>query len=325
MNVVPTKSPIVTVLMPVYNGSKYLDDAIKSILNQTFQKLEFVIIDDGSTDDSLNIIKSYNDNRIRLIENKENQGQSKTLNKGINLARGTYIARVDQDDISRSDRLEKQLEFMEKNSDIDVCGSWVELMGKASNVLNLETRSEEIKISLLTNQNLAHPAVMIRKSTLIKHNLYYDPKFIIANDYDLWVRMFEYCSFANIPEPLVKHRVHHDQFSKKFGEKNSYETNKILKILLKKIGVKTNDSSLIIYKKVFYGYDYEDLVISEVFKYLRKLRSSNIRNRIFEPDIFNEFLRLKWRRFMLSQNHKLLYWVLTLLFFPTAHIFRKEK
>ena len=191
MNVVPTKSPIVTVLMPVYNGSKYLDDAIKSILNQTFQNLEFVIIDDGSTDDSLNIIKSYNDNRIRLIENKANQGQSKTLNKGINLARGTYIARVDQDDISRSDRLEKQLEFMEKNSDIDVCGSWVELMGKQSDVLNLETRSEEIKISLLTNQNLAHPAVMIRKSTLIKHNLDYDPKFIIANDYDLWVRMFE--------------------------------------------------------------------------------------------------------------------------------------
>ena len=307
--------------MPVYNGSKYLDDAIKSILNQTFQNLEFVIIDDGSTDDSLNIIKSYNDNRIRLIENKENQGQSKTLNKGINLARGTYIARVDQDDISRSDRLEKQLEFMEKNSDIDVCGSWVELMGKQSDVLNLETRSEEIKISLLTNQNLAHPAVVIRKSTLIKHNLNYDPKFIIANDYDLWVRMFEYCSFANIPEPLVKHRVHHDQFSKKFGEKNSYETNKILKILLKKIGVKTNDSSLIIYKKVFYGYDFEDLVISEVFKNLRILRSLNLRNKTFEPDIFNEFLRLKWRRFMLSHNHKLLYWILTPLFFPKSQIF----
>ena len=307
--------------MPVYNGSKYLDDAIKSILNQTFQNLEFVIIDDGSTDDSLNIIKSYNDNRIRLIENKDNQGQSKTLNKGINLARGTYIARVDQDDISRSDRLEKQLEFMEKNSDIDVCGSWVELMGKQSDVLNLETRSEEIKISLLTNQNLAHPAVMIRKSTLIKHNLDYDPKFIIANDYDLWVRMFEYCSFANIPEPLVKHRVHHDQFSKKFGEKNSYETNKILKFLLKKIGVKTNDSSLIIYKKVFYGYDFEDLVISEVFKNLRILRSLNLRNKTFEPDIFNEFLRLKWRRFMLSHNHKLLYWILTPLFFPKSQIF----
>ena len=310
--------------MPVYNGSKYLDDAIKSILNQTFQNLEFVIIDDGSTDDSLNIIKSYNDNRIRLIENKANQGQSKTLNKGINLARGTYIARVDQDDISSSDRLEKQLEFMEKNSDIDVCGSWVELMGKQSDVLNLETRSEEIKISLLTNQNLAHPAVMIRKSTLIKHNLDYDPKFIIANDYDLWVRMFEYCSFANIPEPLVKHRVHHDQFSKKFGEKNSYETNKILKFLLKKIGVKTNDSSLIIYKKVFYGYDFEDLVISEVFKNLRILRSSNLRNKTFEPDIFNEFLRLKWRRFMLSHNHKLLYWILTPLFFPASKLFVKD-
>jgi len=115
--------------------------------------------------------------------------------------------------------------------------------------------------------------------------------------------------------------VHHDQFSKKFGEINSYETNKILKILLKKIGVKTNDSSLIIYKKVFYGYDFEDLVISEVFKNLRILRSLNLRNKTFEPDIFNEFLRLKWRRFMLSHNHKLLYWILTPLFFPKSQIF----
>ena len=316
--------PKISVLMPVYNGSKYLDEAIKSILNQTFQNLEFIIIDDGSTDDSLKNIKSYNDNRIRLIGNKENRGQSKALNKGINLARGTYIARVDQDDISRSDRLEKQLEFMERYSDIDVCGSWVELMGKHSDVLNLETQSEEIKISLLTNQNLAHPAVMIRKSTLVKHNLYYDPKFIIANDYDLWVRMFEYCSFANIPEPLVRHRVHHDQFSKKFGDKNSYETNKILKRLLNKTGVNTNQSSLVIYKKLFYGYDFEDLVIGEVFINLRKLRSLNLRNKTFEPDIFNEFLRLKWRRFMLSKNQKVLYWVLTLLFFPTAHIFEKD-
>jgi len=316
--------PKISVLMPVYNGSKYLDEAIKSILNQTFQNLEFIIIDDGSTDDSLKNIKSYNDNRIRLIENKENQGQSKTLNKGINLARGTYIARVDQDDISRLDRLEKQLELMENNTDIDVCGSWVKLIGKYSDIVNLETESEAIKITLLTNKNLVHPAVMIRKSTLIKYNLYYDSAFTIANDYDLWVRMFEYCSFANIPEPLVKHRVHHNQFSKKFGDKNSYETNKILKRLLNKIGVNTNQSSLIIYKKLFYEYDFEDLVIGEVFKNLRKLRSLNLRNKTFEPDIFNEFLRLKWRRFMLSHNHKLLYWILTPLFFPTSKLFVKN-
>jgi len=301
--------------MPVYNGVKHLDEAIKSILNQTFKNFEFIIIDDGSTDDSVKIIKSYNDNRIRYFENNENLGQSTTLNKGLNLARGKYIARMDQDDISTPVRFVKQLEFMEDNSNIDVCGSWVELIGKYNDVIYLETQSEEIKISLLTNQNILHPSVMIRKSTLLNYNLKYNPSYTIANDYDLWVRMIEYCSFANIPETLVKHRIHYNQFSKKFGDKNSFETNKILKRLLTFIGVKTNDFSLIIYKKVLYGYDFESLVISEVFKHLRKLHRINLRNKNFEPDIFNEFLRLKWRRFVISRNHKLLYWFTMILFF----------
>ena len=324
MNAVPTKSPIVTVLMPVYNGAYYIINSMDSILNQSFRDFELLIIDDGSTDRTINQIQSYNDSRIRLILNNKNIGQSKTLNKGLSLARGEYIAIMDQDDISIFDRLKKQLKFMEENSEIDVCGSWVQLIGDYDEILELETESEKIKINLSTNRNIAHPAVMMRKSTLLKYNFNYDPNLTIANDYDMWVKMFEYCSFANLPEPLIKYRVHQNQFSTKNLNKNISETNKVLKRLLKKIGLEVNDTSLIIYKKVFYGYDIDTLSVSEVFKYLRELRSSNLHNKIFEPYIFNEFLRLKWRRFMLSNNHKLLYWVLTLLFFPTPQIFGKD-
>ncbi|SVC41049.1 uncharacterized protein METZ01_LOCUS293903, partial [marine metagenome] len=116
---VESNLPLITVLMPVYNGAKYLNEAIDSILNQTFQNFEFIIIDDGSTDDSVKIIKSYDDNRIRLVENRNNLGQSETLNKGLSLTRGKYIARMDQDDISMPERLKKQFEFMENNSDVD--------------------------------------------------------------------------------------------------------------------------------------------------------------------------------------------------------------
>lgn len=301
--------------MPIYNGATYLNEAIDSILNQTFQNFEFIIIDDGSTDDSVKIIKSYNDNRIRLVENKNNLGQSETLNKGISLTRGKYIARMDQDDISMPERLKKQFEFMENNLDIDVCGSWLQLMGEYDGIVELETDSERIKINLLTNQNLAHPAVMIRKDTLVKYDLNYNPTFTIGNDYDLWVRMFDDCSFANLPAPLIKVRMHDNQFSKMLWKQNNAETNRILTNLLKKIGIRPNDSDLNIHKKLFTGYGIDSLFTGEVFNYLRRLRSSNRHENIFEPIAFNDFIKLKWRRFMFLQNHKFMYWISVLLFF----------
>ena len=317
------KVPIVTVLMPVLNGTSHINEAIDSILNQSLRNFELLIIDDGSEDTTVKKIRSYNDSRIHLILNHKNIGQSKTLNKGLDMARGKYIARMDQDDISMPNRLKKQVEFMEANSNVDVCGSWAKIAGDYDGVLELETESEMIKMNLLTNKNLVHPAVMIRRRTLIINDLKYDPNFIVANDYDLWVRMFDYCTFANLPEPLLEYRVHSDQSSKLIIEKNIHETNKVLQILLNKIGVQTNDSSLLIYKKVFYGYGIETLQISEVFKYLRKLRSSNIRNKTFDHYVFNEFIIGKWRNFMIGNNHRLLYGVLTLLFFRPFTHFKK--
>jgi len=299
-----------------------LDEAMKSILNQTFSDFEFLIIDDGSTDQSIDQIMLYDDPRIQLIKNKKNLGQSETLNKGLSLARGEYIARMDQDDISMPERLKKQFEFMENNSNIDVCGSWVQLMGKYDGIVELETDSERIKISLLTNQNLAHPAVMIRKNTLVKYDFNYNPTITIGNDYDLWVRMFEYCSFANIPDALIKYRMHDNQYSKIMWEQKNAETNRILTNLLKKIGIHLDDSDLIIHKKVFTGYGIDSLSIGEVFKYLMRLRTSNLQKNIFDPVIFNEFLRIKWRRFMLNHNYKLLYWASVILFFRPVNFFK---
>jgi glycosyltransferase involved in cell wall biosynthesis len=301
--------------MPVYNGATYLNEAIDSILNQTYNDFEFLIIDDGSTDGSVKIIKSYDDNRIRLFENNNNLGQSETLNKGLILARGKYIARMDQDDVSMPERLERQAEFMEDNPQIGVCGSWLQLMGKFDGILELDTKSEDIKMNLLTNQNLAHPAVMIRKDTLVKYDLNYNPAYSIAQDYDLWVRMFEFCSFANIPEALIKYRMHNNQNSKKSGEQNNAETSRVLTNLLKKMGFQLNDSELVIHNKIFNGIGIDSVTIVKAFRYLIRLRTSNLRKNIFEPVIFNEFLKNKWRRFMLNKKNKLLYWASVLLFF----------
>ncbi len=301
--------------MPVYNGAKYLNEAIDSILNQTFSDFEFLIIDDCSTDQSINQVKSYNDKRIQLIVNEKNIGQSATLNKGLDLSRGEYIARMDQDDISMPERLERQSKFMKDNPEVDVVGTWLQLMGKYDEINELETKSEDIKMNLLTNENLAHPTVMIRKRTLVKYDLNYNPAYSVAQDYDLWVRMFDFCSFANIPEALIKYRMHDNQNSKILGKYNHTETNRILKNLLKKMGILLDDSDLIIHKKFFTGYGIDSLFIGEVFKYLMRLRSSNLRKNFFEPVIFNAFLKKKWRRFMLNKKNKTLYWVSVVLFF----------
>lgn len=117
------KKPAISVLMPVYNSEKYLNEAIESILNQTFVDFEFIIINDASNDNSENIIESYQDSRIKYFKNEKNLGVAKTLNKGLKLAQGKYIARMDSDDISLPERLYKQFKFMEVYNDIDVCGS----------------------------------------------------------------------------------------------------------------------------------------------------------------------------------------------------------
>lgn len=166
------KNPKVTVLMPVYNGEEYLREAIESILFQSFGNFEFLIIDDGSTDDSINIIASYTDPRIRVITNGENIGIARALNKGIELARGKYIARMDSDDISLPKRFEKQVDFLDKNPEIGIVGSWIKTFGgRKTIILAHPCNPEMVRIFFLFDSPLAHPTVMMRREFLKKNNL----------------------------------------------------------------------------------------------------------------------------------------------------------
>ena len=126
----------ISVLMSTYNGKIYLKDCMNSILKQTHKKFEFIIIEDGSKDKSLNIIKSFNDKRIKLIINKKNIGLSKSLNKGLKIATGKYIARIDADDISKKNRLKYQLDYLEKNKDIGVLGTDIVIINEEKKTLN---------------------------------------------------------------------------------------------------------------------------------------------------------------------------------------------
>lgn len=202
--------PLVTVLMPVYNAERYLRQAIESILSQTFTDFEYLIVDDGSTDTSRDIIRSYHDLRIRLIENDKNQGIIKTLNRGLALAKGEYIARQDADDISRPTRLEKQVAFLNSFPEIVLLGTEVNSIdqrGRRSKPFGCCTLSSELSIrwQLMFDNPFVHPSVMMR-TEIVRNIGGYDEHFLACEDYDLFSRLTYAYKTTNLKETLLDYR-----------------------------------------------------------------------------------------------------------------------
>lgn len=215
------KYPKITVLMPVYNCELYIQEAVDSILNQTFYDFEFLIIDDASTDKTTAIIKRYKDPRIKLIEKPLNMGYTNSLNYGLKVAKGEYIARMDGDDISLPERFAKQIAFLDANPDVVLCGSNFSIIGK-DKVVNLPKENEDVKLALLKGNCIVHPSVMMRNSIIQCYAISYDSMTEPAEDYDLWVRLLKFGKLYNIQEVLLNYRVHATQVSQKREQQQIY-------------------------------------------------------------------------------------------------------
>ncbi len=238
-----SQSPEITVLMSVFNGTKFLREAIESILNQTFADFEFLIIDDGSTDDSIEIIESYDDQRIKLVRNGENIGLTRSLNKGIKLSKGLFLSRMDADDVSNSDRLEKQLNYMDNNPEVSVCGSWLETIGERQEIWKCHEHDSEIKAQLLFNNSVYHPTAIVRKDFLVRNGFLYDESLSTAQDYGLWVAISHKAVFANIQEVLLKYRIHEDQVGKKKSSEQKENADISRKSIIKNLGLDVDPSN----------------------------------------------------------------------------------
>lgn len=193
----------VSVITPVYNGEKYIGEAIESILGQTFRDFEYIIINDGSDDRTAEIIASYNDPRILRIDNRTNIRIPASLNKALQLAKGKYVVRNDADDISLPEKLQKQVDFLE--SDADVCA-----VGTSN--CTIDENGRQLGVSMcLDGQKSIHflcmPTIMVRKSCFEKLGMFRED-FEIAEDYDFYLRFIEHFRIENIAEPLYKYRIH---------------------------------------------------------------------------------------------------------------------
>ena len=200
------QAPRISVILPCYNSEKYIAESIESILNQTYADFELILLNDGCTDGSKEIIQSYKDDRIIYFENPGNIGLIKTLNKGISLSNGELIARMDSDDIAYPDRFKIQIEYLDSYPDIGLVGSWMDFFPAREG----EGRHKEhiTYFDILKGWCINHPTVMLRKKLLDQYNLFYDGKYKYAEDYELWSRLIRYTKIANIQIPLLRYRWH---------------------------------------------------------------------------------------------------------------------
>ena len=208
------RSPKVSVLMSVYNGMAYVEQAVQSILDQTFQDFEFIVINDGSTDDTKKVLENFSDPRMHIFM-QSNTGLTIALNRGLKLCRGEFIARMDADDLCLPERLEQQLIFLNKHPKVGVVGTaYVEIDDKGKVLLEKPCLVEDIQLrkSLIKFNPLCHTSVMLRKSVLKKIG-HYDESFSYAQDYELWFRISKYYKLANIPQPLTKRRIRNGNIS----------------------------------------------------------------------------------------------------------------
>lgn len=205
-----TESPKVTVVIPVYNREKYVGDAIGSILAQTFTDFELLVIDDGSTDGSVEVVRSYRDPRIRLECNETNWGIAKTRNRGIQLACGEYLAFLDSDDWAYPERLAKQAAFLDSHPDYAAVGAWVAWMDDKGHSLRRVKRkpvlSDEIAAQRLFQQGIENSASMAR--TAILRDYGHQEQYDVSSDFDLWARIAAKHKLATLPEVLVRRRLH---------------------------------------------------------------------------------------------------------------------
>lgn len=204
--------PRISVIMPVYNCKQYIEESVFSILNQTFKDFELLIIDDCSSDGTFEYLNSLTDVRINLIRKNSNTGYTKSLNLGLDLAKGEYIARMDGDDISVLNRFQRQVEFLDFNKDVVCCGSNYRIID-SDWTSKLPLNNDQIMLDLMINSQMAHPSVMFRSKVLKDNNLHYNDNYEPAEDYKLWTDLIQYGKLANIEDVLLYYRVHKKQTS----------------------------------------------------------------------------------------------------------------
>jgi len=289
--------PKVSVLMPVYNGEKYIGQAIDSILSQSFRDFELVVVDDGSTDMSAEIVGSYSDKRVRYVANPTNLGLAGARNRAIEVSNGDYLAWLDCDDISLPDRLLKQVALLDEYPNVGLCGTWVRTLGlESEQVWQYPSAPGFVRARMLFDDPVATSAAMVRRSCLAADELRFDTRFPPAEDYDLWERISRTNGVCNISEVLTLYRIHPNQISTIKREQQRKAVWEIQSRLLQQLYVEPSEEEKFLHLEIGVGWHFAaDVVSLDLTEgWLKKLAGANDKTAVFPREGFRGVLAERW-------------------------------
>lgn len=285
--------PLISCIMAVYNTQEiYLRAAIESVLQQSFADYEFIIIDDYSNFETIEVLNSYSDIRIKRLRNEKNLGLTISLNKCISIAKGKYIARMDADDICDIKRFEYQIKYMEKDPSVIVLGTRAIRFEGEEGILGIySNNSEEIKAHLFFGNVINHPSVFIRKDFLIANNLLYDKNIKKAQDYDLWTKIIQLGEIKILSQCLIKYRIHHTQISQINNHEQNEFANNIKIEQVKALVGELNEYE----KKIHLSLCEEKLIANyqDTILWVEKLICANTKKELINPYYFNRIIMRK--------------------------------
>lgn len=327
--------PRVSVLMPAYNAEKYIGDAIKSILNQTFTDFELIIINDGSTDNTKQIIKQFDDERIKYFENDENRGVIFTLNRGLKEIESEFIIRMDADDISLPNRFAEQIKFMDNNPQIGLSGTAIEIFNEDTSRINyFPSNPEELKTELIFNNLICHPSIIIRSRIFKEHPILFEKKYLHAEDYAMWIILSKWVKFSNLNKVLLKYRDSESNITK-IADKQITERKQVFAEITNLIYnfLKINQSQSE-YKNIHFIISDNKRIENHIFtnndykilkKYLKIIRRNNLKVQFYN----NKFLQLTigkiWLKIILYANGSYFQKVdIELLIMATKYLFYRQ-
>jgi glycosyltransferase involved in cell wall biosynthesis len=287
--------PLISVVLPVYNVQDYIEECIASILSQSVQDFEVVVIDDCSTDRTVEIIESFDDQRIQITRKEKNGGLIESLNVGFQLAKGKYIARVDGDDYNHPLRFEKQLNILINNPKVNACGCWMESFGSTKFIIKHRKEHKEIQSRLLISNPMSLGSAMLFKDAF--KNFQFNIKKIHVEDYDFWAQAAWSCEFYNIQEVLYFYRFHEEQVStkyKKLQEKGDIDIKLELFHKLLYDVLKYPDSLLT--KILNANIDCDFMEFKSFFKWCEVIMIQNFKLNIFDKTEFEKVIsEIRWK------------------------------
>ena len=291
-------SPKISVVLPVYQGDGYLSEAIQSILDQTYTDFELLILCDDPSDITRTILDDYQnkDSRVRVFNQQQRLGLVGSLNYGISLATGEYIARMDADDISLPQRFEEQIAYMDSKPEIGICGTWVVVKSEqGESICQYPVDDESIRCELLFNSPLAHPAVFIRRIIFNKNKISYDNTNLHAEDYGFWVLASPFTKFGNIPKALLLYRTHDEAVSRSFANIQSNSADKIRKYQIVSLGIDPTDEELELHRRISeWDFITTPIFIENIEEWFNKILTANARKKIYPEPHFSRIIERRW-------------------------------